>query len=60
MDKKQKSSKKQKKEQELLDFITDLQKKSQNMESKEIITQLLNKIPVDTDSESLKVKHTQK
>lgn len=55
MDKKEKSSKKQKKEQELLDFITEIQRNSQSMEAKDIIAKLLDKIPSATESESLKV-----
>ena len=55
MDKKDKSSKKQKKEQELLDFVTDLQRNSQNMEPKDTIAKLLDKVPTETESETLKV-----
>lgn len=54
MDKKE--SKKEKKEKELLDFITEFKKEAKTMQDEDIIKKLLDKIPKDTDNEPLKVK----
>ena len=53
---KDKKSKKAQKEKELLDFITELKKKASTISETEVINKLLDKIPKDTESETLKVK----
>ena len=50
-----KEEKRQKKEKELLDFITQLKQKAKTTRADEIINKLIDKTPADSESESLKV-----
>lgn len=51
----EKKGKKEKKEKELLEFITDFKKEAKTMSDEDIIKKLLDKTPKDTENEPLKV-----